>query len=203
MINLIQIIGIITIFYFIDLIINRGKEGKSRFRFLYIAINFIIMVVAGAISVVLAAIPIGGSALLIDGYLELIDGIFHSKFNSTSFLLMIFIIVFVAGIIQFYLRLFMINRGWLKRLGSEDIEIIEYFIQWSTIYLAVYQFMFDGINQVFSEVIGASTAKDMFQVILTPRNINLAMQPILISTWIAVVIEKLRQRRLPEQVGAE
>ncbi|MBB4071743.1 SA1002 family membrane protein [Canibacter oris] len=116
------------------------------------------------------------------------------SFPGGAFLLTLLILIFATAIVTFLGRKKIRRRTDKWQLNEEGYEIGEYFIQWITIYLAVYQFFFDGLQDLIALAVTAETAKEVFDIALSPRNINLIAQPVLISTWILVVMEKLRLR---------
>lgn len=78
----------------------------------------------------------------------------------------------------------------ILRLDIEEYEIFEYFIQWMTIYLVIYQFLFEGLKELTQALSDTKTVNNIFSVILFPDNINIVMQPLIIATWIVIVMEK-------------
>lgn len=114
-----------------------------------------------------------------------------NKIASVRLLSSLLILVLLTAISQFWIRRKLFKKIPKIRLSLKEYEIIEYFIQWTTIFVIVYQFAFDGfvnISKILPEL-GASA--ETFSVILSPNNINLILQPLLISTWVLIAMEKI------------
>ncbi|AZA11651.1 SA1002 family membrane protein [Corynebacterium gerontici] len=190
---LFAIATIAIIFYLIDLLVYRGQRDLNPTTFLKVLANFIIMGVTSAIFLLLVI-------FLILATLAILDVTIHSfsqeellgRIDGTEMLFFIFVIIFVAAILHFRFRETLLKRRLLFHFNADEYVINEYLIQWSTIYLAVYQFMFDGIKDVAKELVASETSQQIFNIVLSPENINLAVQPLLICSWIALVMERLR-----------
>lgn len=76
-------------------------------------------------------------------------------------------------------------------MSEETFQVAEYVIQWMTLFLAIYQFFFNGLSDFIASESGNANASYMFTILLSPDNINLILQPVLFSTWVMVVIERL------------
>lgn len=114
-----------------------------------------------------------------------------NKIASVRLLSSLLILVLLTAISQFWIRRKLFKKIPKIGLSLKEYEIIEYFIQWTTIFVIVYQFAFDGfvnISKILPEL-GASA--ETFSVILSPNNINLILQPLLISTWVLIAMEKI------------
>ena len=65
---------------------------------------------------------------------------------------------------------------------------------------------FNGLSDFIASESGNANASYMFTSLLSPDNINLILQPVLFSTWVMVVIERLhfqhRQSRVAEGPNA-
>ncbi|HJF11711.1 SA1002 family membrane protein [Corynebacterium falsenii] len=196
MMALLAIAVIALIFYAIDHLVYRGQKDLSPTTFLKVLFNFLFMLVTSAVCLLLImTVILGGLALFdwaIDGFSqEQILG----RINGTEMLFFIFVIIFLGAMVHFLFREFLIKHGWIFRFRDDDYVINEYLIQWSTIYLAVYQFMFDGVKNVAKELVASDNTQEIFNIVLSPENINLAVQPLLICSWIALVMERLRFRK--------
>lgn len=117
------------------------------------------------------------------------------KFRGGNFLLLLTCTIMGAALLNTHLRIFLRKHFKFLQLEQDDFDIIEYFIQWSTIFLAVYQFIFTGLQSAVQLIESAQSAERFFNIFLNPQNINLVMQPILISSWMTIGIEKLRGRQ--------
>lgn len=91
-------------------------------------------------------------------------------------------------------------QRWVTRrfprltLSQEEFEISEYLIQWLTIYVVVYQMLFDSLKSLGALLPQITNWQASFEVLLSPSNINAVIQPLLIATWVAIVLEKLSAR---------
>lgn len=196
MMALLAIAVIALIFYAIDHLVYRGQKDLSPTTFLKVLFNFLFMLVTSAVCLLLVMGAILVGLVLLD---RTFDGVSQERvlesINGTEMLFFIFVIIFLGAMLHFLFREFLIKRGWIFRFRDDDYVINEYLIQWSTIYLAVYQFMFDGVKNVAEELVASSNTQEIFNIVLSPENINLAVQPLLICSWIALVMERLRFRK--------
>lgn len=117
------------------------------------------------------------------------------KFRAGTFLLMALSLMMAAALIQIYLHRAVSKRFPSLRVSAKTYQIAEYIIQWTTIFLAVYQFFFNGLRELVTSIWSQTEASYMFKIVLAPENINLILQPVLFSTWIMVVVESLNARR--------
>lgn len=118
------------------------------------------------------------------------------KFRAGTFLLMTLTLMMAAALIQSYIHRATIRRFPRLEVSEETFQVAEYVIQWMTLFLAIYQFFFNGLSDFIASESGNANASYMFTILLSPDNINLILQPVLFSTWIMVVIESLYARRL-------
>lgn len=116
------------------------------------------------------------------------------KFSTVKLLIFLLVFILLVAIILVCIRRFLMKRIPKLRLNEEEYEISEYFIQWLTIYVVVYQMLFDTLKSLDKILPQMNNWKNAFEVILSPENINSVMQPLLIATWVAIVIEKLHYR---------
>lgn len=150
-------------------------------------ITLFLVLLAGVVDAIFFPLPADVEAY---GNLSKIIG----RFPTGSFLMGVLIVILLSALVHFALRRKMKQKFSLLKLSEDEYEICEYFIQWVTIYLAVYQFFFDGLHKIFLRISNAQDVSQIFDVLLSPTNINLLLQPLLITTWIVVVMEKLRTR---------
>ncbi|AZA09049.1 SA1002 family membrane protein [Corynebacterium pseudopelargi] len=193
---LFAIATIALIFYLIDHLVYRGQKDLSPTTFLKVLANFILMALTSGVFLLLVMFVILTTVALADTTIDnfsqeqMLDHI-----NGTEMLFFIFVIIFVAAILHFLFRERLIKHGLVFRYRDDDYVINEYLIQWSTIYLAVYQFMFDGVKDVAKELVSSDSTQQIYNIVLSPENINLAVQPLLICSWITLVMERLRFRK--------
>lgn len=119
------------------------------------------------------------------------------KLPTGQLLVILLIVILATAIAHYILRRRLLQKVPFLRLTNEEYVIFEYFIQWITIYVVVYQFMFNGVIAVVKLIPEVSISADAFAVLLSPDNINMALQPLLIATWILVVMEKLHFEKQP------
>lgn len=116
------------------------------------------------------------------------------KINGSNIMVLIFVLVFLTAFIQLLLRKRMEGHWLWLSMNGEEYQIFEYFIQWTTIFCVVYQCFFDGFATL-AQWSGATSAQEIFQIALSPDNLNLVLQPLLISSWILVVLERTSSER--------
>ncbi len=170
--------------------------GQSReFAFLTVFLSFITLLVGNAVLLALiAAVMILVSVVTEDVLPTDIEILNFVDSNFSRLLLVIFCMIFISAIFLFLARRPLLRRFPLFQMTLDDYEICEYYIQWSTIFLAVYQFVFQGFTSLSQEIVGATNVAEKFSLVFTPTNINLIVQPLLIASWITVVLEKYRLR---------
>lgn len=190
-----QLALLVGILYWMGRIINRCQTNQCAVHFLKVALSFVVMLVTTALALAVSFVLSLGLELAIETvtHTDRLPG--ADQADPAGFFLFIFITIFLAGIIQFYLRRFMTSRKLIWKLSPEDVEIAEYLVQWSTILLAVYQFVFDNLREVINLGSEADPTQELLELFFSPQHLNLALQPLLIAVWIAIVIEKLNTRR--------
>ena len=117
------------------------------------------------------------------------------KFRAGTFLLMTLTLMMAAALIQIYIHRFLSKHFTFLTVSSKTYQIAEYIIQWTTIFLAAYQFFFNGLRDLVTSIWSHNEASYMFRIVLSPDHVNLILQPVLFSTWIMVVVESLYARR--------
>lgn len=202
-INAVLVGVVIFLFYLVGRAIYRG-DGRREYSFVAVAGHFIALLVGSGLIMLVVALL--GAILF--GAVELVHELFvvaeapeevarqALRFKGGNFLLLLLIAMLTTALIHLWVRRRATERWTVLALGEEETDIVEYFIQWMTIYLAVYQFMFEGLQQVYGLLTDAADARAFFAIVLSPRNINLVVQPLLISAWMTVAMEKLRRRHL-------
>ena len=111
-------------------------------------------------------------------------GILQSRFGdfrSVWLLLTLLVLVLLTAVVQLAVRRALTLRFHLAA-DEEVYEIAEYFIQWFTIFLVVYQLYFAEIKEVFEAYLSRSLTNMAFDIALTPENLNIVMQPIAFSS---------------------
>lgn len=210
-INIILLAIVAGLFFVVGRLIYRGNSRKE-YSFLRVITHFIAFLLgAGILTVFLGFVP-----TIIFGLIELFHDVIATwdlsedvsftevtRFKGGNFLLLLLILILCVAIAQYLFRQRIIRRFPRFALQDDDYDILEYLIQWMTIFLAVYQFMFDGLRDAFSFLEDSHTAREFFSIALSPQNINLVVQPLLISSWITVAMEKLHARNAEAHLTLE
>ena len=190
---------VLVLLYFIGQSIY-GKRTGRKFSLLVVLANFmgIMMVNAVIMSVLLAflLVVIVGVGLALgaeDGNL-IIDT--QEKFATGQLLLLILIVILATAMIQFHIRKRLPARiRAMLQMNEDDCTMCEYYIQWVTIYLVVYQIVFDGFSSIIKSLVENQSIEHYFSVILSPANMNLVLKPVLIATRVVVVMETTQHSR--------
>lgn len=196
-----QLALFVGILYWMGRIINRCQSNRCAVHFLKVTLSFLVMLVTAAVSLAVSFVLSLGLELAIETLTQTDRLPGADQADPAGFFLFIFITIFLAGIIQFYFRRFMTSRKLIWKLSPDDVEIAEYLVQWSTILLAVYQFVFDNLREVINLGREADPTRELLELFFSPQHLNLALQPLLIAMWIAIVIEKLSTRRHLHTLG--
>ncbi|MFW0110854.1 SA1002 family membrane protein [Rothia sp. P5766] len=208
----IQLIVLLSLLYLVGRLSNPKKfrDSNDDYSFITVLAHMLIILVtsalilSGQIIILLAGLALytwctqdpAAPVPLEDDMLNV--GFSSYKFDGGNFLLGIAILILITAIVHFWVRAKFFERFPRHSPDMKEIEISEYFIQWLTIYLAVYQFIFDGLKNAFSFVDTPENTAAFFNIALTPQNINLVLQPLLIASWITLVISKIRLQRKHE-----
>ena len=186
-------------------IMYQGRGKRYRFRMLHVVVNFVLIMAVNAI--------IMGILLGISIALEVAAGMFapelvipfltpSGKLAGDNLLVFLFAIIFLTAFIHYGLRAFLGSISRLFVLEDDEISIFEYFIQWLTIYFVVYQCIFEGMaSYVAWAGAGLDGIQDIFEILLRPEHINLVVQPLLISGWILVVLERFARQNKDKRIA--
>lgn len=181
-------------------IMYQGDDPKVHWRMLHVVAEFCAVMVGnalvmGAIAALTWAVTrLPGPARAVVDLLVTDDG----RLSGGTLMLAIFLLVFVTAIAQYELRRLLSKRfGWV-RMGSDEYQIFEYIIQWLTIFCVVYQCFFEGFASV-ARLGHPDGLQGFFSIALTPANINLVLQPLLISSWVTVVLERFARQNAPKR----
>ena len=74
------------------------------------------------------------------------------KFRAGTFLLMTLTLMMAAALIQIYIHRFLSKHFTFLTVSSKTYQIAEYIIQWTTIFLAAYQFFFNGLRDLVTSI---------------------------------------------------
>ena len=191
---------VFAVLYVCGRIMYQGSNPKVRWRMLHVVLEFCAIMVGNAlvmgaiVGLTWALLQIPGPARALVGLIVTDDG----RLSAGTLMLAIFLLVFLSAIVQYELRRVLAKRlGWM-RMGADEYQIFEYLIQWLTIFCVVYQCFFEGFATVarFGHPEGL---QEFFSVALTPDNINLVLQPLLVSSWITVVLERFARQNAPKR----
>ena len=191
---------VLLVLYVAGRIMYQGKGRRHRFRMLHVVLNFVLIMAVNALIMALlvglsvaleVAASIGAPQLVVDFFTP------EGKLAGDTLLLYLFVLIFLTAFVHYGLRRLLRSVFRVFELEDDEISIFEYFVQWLTIYLVVYQCIFEGLGSLLTWAApGAEGIGDVFEIMLRPENINLVVQPLLISSWILVVLERFaRQNR--------
>lgn len=199
MVGLISVGLVVAVMVVAGRIIFRGSDDLRQFAVLRVLGSFMGVMLVNALIMLLCI----GVSLVVE--LALIwcipswNGMFFTadgRLAAHNLLLYLFLIIFVTAFIHYGLRRPLLSRLPLFALDEDEYQLFEYFIQWITIYLVVYQCFFEGFQDfaTWAELADGATIRAIFSIALSPQNINLIVQPLLISSWILVVLERFARR---------
>jgi hypothetical protein len=192
---LVRIALVLVPLYVAGRIMFKGEGVDRRLKIMRVVGSFVgILVVNALIMLALLALTVVAEYAITSAFPdhELFLFTADGRLSGANLLVYIFLLIFVTAFIHYWFR-GRLKRVW-PRLNLDDSEcaIFEYFIQWVTIYLVVYQCFFEGFQTLFEwfEESGETSLQGIFQIALSPSNINLVIQPLLISAWVLVVLER-------------
>lgn len=201
LLNMLLVVGV---FYLAGRIMFAHNERK-HLSVVHVMVSFLGIMVVNALimSLLLVVFFVVGAAIIALSGSEsglLFDS--AGRLDASNMLVIIFVLIFATAFIHYALRRPLLKRNPPFCLSADEYQIFEYFIQWVTIYLVVYQCFFDGFRSLaaWSEL-GETTLQSIFEVALTPTNLNLVVQPLLISSWVLVVLERFARQDDPEDSG--
>lgn len=193
----VRLVVVFATLYVVGRIMYQGRSPKTRWRLFHVVLEFFLVMAGNA--VVMAAIvalfalacrwlaPLGLPWTLVlteDG-----------RLSGGNLMLAIFLLVFVSAIVQYAVRALLDDRWHWLLMGDDEYQIFEYFIQWLTIFCVVYQCIFEGFADLGTSV----DVRQAFEIALAPDNINLVLQPLLLSSWITVVMERFARKNAPRR----
>ncbi len=183
--------ALLFLLYIVGKIIYKKKITK-HYTFLKVLTNFLVIMVSNALLMIVLSVILFAYFLLMPVSEEVVS---NYKLPTVQILIGILIFIFITAILQFQIRKKIIKKYDFLKLDVEDYEICEYFIQWLTIYVVIYQFLFEGLSKIVNLIPELKEDySQLFAVLLSPQNINFVIQPLLIATWVLVVMEKISLR---------
>lgn len=96
-------------------------------------------------------------------------------------------IAIINGILLYWIIRFVVPK---LKINDRTIALSEYIIQWSLIYITIYQVIFD--NLIPKEVLAEIAKFD----VTTPTDMMIFVLPALISSWIAVILYRVYRKSL-------
>ncbi|EKU48214.1 hypothetical protein K0018_06620 [Staphylococcus massiliensis] len=163
-------INILTILILFLLTGFLSGKHKDKLLFLKAFISAIFMVMSAFISITISS--------LITYY------IFAVILNDVSSIFVLgLIIILLSGLINFYLVRLIMNMNHYNELL---IMVLEYYIQWTTIFFTLYQF-FTSSKDTLKELKHLSISTNLLDVSL----MNIIILPILLVSWISIAMVKV------------
>lgn len=117
-----------------------------------------------------------------------IEAMFHSIHDNLLFSQIIFLTVFTGIIMHYFLKTFQNHFHF----SMTSITMMEYYIQWTLIYVTIYQAMFDDLFKSSKQLVANISSRGM----LVPEDLILVLFPALIATWVAIAIYKVHQKQI-------
>ncbi|MCU9534119.1 hypothetical protein [Streptococcus sp. CSL10205-OR2] len=104
--------------------------------------------------------------------------------DVASLFILILSIAIISGIILYWIGVWLIPK---LKIPMSVIVLSEYIIQWSLIYITVYQITFDSLFK-------GEAADQVAKIDVTnPTQMMIMVLPSLISIWIAVILYRIRK----------
>ena len=185
---------VLAVLFIAGRIMYQGRGKRYRFRMLHVVLNFVLVMSVNALIMALLvgitiALELAASVWAPELVIPFLTP--SGKLAGDNLLIYLFVIVFLTAFTHYGLRAALSRVFPVFWLEDDEISIFEYFIQWLTIYFVVYQCIFEGFAAYFAWAsAGGEGIQDVFEILLKPENINLVVQPLLISSWILVVLER-------------
>ncbi|TSO26218.1 hypothetical protein [Lactobacillus sp. LL6] len=145
-------------------------KSENKFQFLKAAILFSIQIIFSTINFLIFFVI---SDLLMDNQI-------HIKLGNLFLLLAMFVVL--SGILLFW---GMLGAAKIFKFSATTLTLVEYYIQWSLIYVTVYQAIFSNIKKIKSITKFIEVGN-----FLNPDLIVVLVLPSFISAWIAVILYK-------------
>lgn len=114
-------------------------------------------------------------------------------FSPSELMIPALAVLGMTGTLAAWIHRKLVIRFPRLNLTPEETDFSEYLIQWTTIYLTVYQLVFETVADAANELKNATGVQVVADVALKPENLNLTILPLLFSIWVAIAIEKLYQ----------
>jgi len=161
-----------TIIILILFLLTGFLSGKYKDKFLFVKafISAIFMIASALLSIIISSV--------------VVYFLFTYLINDTNSIFVLgVIIILLSGIINYYLvRLILRFNDYNEML----IMILEYYIQWTTIFFTLYQF-FTSSNETLNELKDLQISAHTLNVSL----MNIVILPILLVSWISIAMVKI------------
>ena len=153
----VEAIVVLALLYFMGRSVY-GKRTNRKFSLLSVLVNFFIIMVTNAVIMLLVlavlALLIGGVGLMFGDSDEFFFVGVNERVATGQLLLLTLIVILATAILQFHLRKRLPPKvQTLLHMSDEDYVICEYYIQWVTFYLVVYQIVFNGFSSVLKALL--------------------------------------------------
>lgn len=168
--TLFNIILVLIMFLAIDYLANLGKKKNA---FLQTALLSTLLILTAFITLLLGVSII----LLISAVIDLGNDLFITGL----------LMILTSGIIEFFLLRYFIKR-WFNDVWT--LIVVEYFIQWLLVYLTLYQVMTQSLSRIKLEV----DIHTLFHI-LNIEALNLTLLPVLLISWISLIMHKINLRQ--------
>lgn len=105
--------------------------------------------------------------------------------DTSSFFILVLVIAVIDGLLLYWIKRYLSRK---IPFSLQVLTLAEYVIQWSLIYITVYQVLFDSL---FSK----DTVNAISQLnVSTPTDLMVLVLPSLISVWIGIILYKVHQK---------
>ncbi|MGT2771977.1 SA1002 family membrane protein [Streptococcus marimammalium] len=104
--------------------------------------------------------------------------------DVASLFVLILSIAIISGIILYWIGVWVIPK---LKIPMSVIVLSEYIIQWSLIYITIYQITFDSLFK------GVATKEVTKIEVTNPTDMMIIVLPTLISIWISVILYRIRK----------
>lgn len=113
-------------------------------------------------------------------------------FGVGSIFSFVLLLAAVNGLVLYWLNRWLIPRF---KISARVQTICEYIIQWTLIYITVYQVIFDNLRDSV-QALGADGLAVANLDVTNPSDLVILLLPSLISVWISIILYKLREDSL-------
>ncbi|OFP24450.1 hypothetical protein HMPREF2997_10005 [Staphylococcus sp. HMSC057C08] len=172
--TLFNIILVLIMFLAIDYLANLGKKKNAFLQTALLSTLLSTLLIFTAFIALLLGVSI---ILLISAVIDLGNDLFITGL----------LMILTSGIIEFFLLRYFIKR-WFNDVWT--LTVVEYFIQWLLVYLTLYQVMTQSLSRIKLEV----DIHTLFHI-LNIEALNLTLLPVLLISWISLIMHKINLRQ--------